>query len=262
MVAVSSVAQGAEQAKGQAEVQLCRNGLKERAENPNLPGGWTLIDRNGDKPVLCLYGSLAMVSLESFYQRLPEISALDLVVKTTGGPVDIWLPIGEALKGKVGRLVVDEACFSSCANYLIPLAADVIAGRDTLIVWHGGPSMDSLDMLKGTDVPTAIQYDDLAKRTKHLYDALGIDSSVLQLSAKPPSIVKFRSVFGKDARKFSGYAFSPVRLQQCFRFRNLKNMWHAGDDEAVAKLGKERSSTLAVLENPSPERDGSFKCDK
>ncbi|WP_143540019.1 hypothetical protein [Rhizobium sophoriradicis] len=253
-------ATAAETQLGDYEIRLCHVDLQDRSFNPNFPGGWSLIDRNDNIPVLCLYGSLATVSLATLYPKLAKQRSIDIVVKTTGGPVDVWLPLGEALVGKLRQLVVDEACFSSCANYLVPLATRVIAGRNTLIVWHGGPITDSTDVLKGTDVPTAIHYDDLARRTQKLYELARVDGAILAVSTAIPSTSKFKAIFGEAAKSFSGYAFSPTRLTQCFRFKNLKYMWHAGDDEAVAQLGMERSSSLALLENPSAERDGSIEC--
>ncbi|MBY5721844.1 hypothetical protein HFO33_35770 [Rhizobium leguminosarum] len=203
-----------------------------------------------------------MLPLDSLNKRLASLSKFDVVVRTTGGPVDVWLTLGEAMQGKLRKLIVDEACFSSCANYLIPIAQEIDAGKNSLIVWHGGPTDNSTDILNETDVPTAIHYDDLARRTLTLYQAVGVDSKILQVSSEAPSTSKFRKIFGGTETALSGYAFSPVRLTQCFGFRNLKNMWHAGDDKAVAELAQKRSANLIVLESPSTVGDGSFECNK
>jgi hypothetical protein len=58
----------------------------------------------------------------------------------------------------------------------------------------------------------------------------------------------------------SGYAVSPKHLSECFGFKNLDHMWHAGDDRAVYALGKQRSTRLAILESPDAKGRSTLGC--
>jgi hypothetical protein len=204
------------------------------------------------RPILCLSGTLEDVDVARLLDAIGRTPALDVAVRSAGGPVAIWLQIGERLLGRVDDIYVDEACFSSCANYVIPLARRVIAGRNSLVVWHGGPNPATSEPLEGADVNDAIEYDALAERTRKLYDAAGVNIALLSFTSSPPSRQQLARLVGEKGmgQPISGYAVSPKRLSECFGFRNLGRMWHAGDDNAVYALGKRRSSRLAILESP------------
>ena len=108
-------------------VAACRAGDDGGAPNPNAPGGWRLT-RSGASDVLCLTGTLEAVRVADVVAALRRRSGpLVVVVRSTGGPVDVWLGLAERLVDRVGLLVVDEACMSSCANYMVPVADTVLA---------------------------------------------------------------------------------------------------------------------------------------
>lgn len=239
-------------------VAACRAGDDGGAPNPNVPGGWSL-GRSGSADVLCLTGTLEAVrvaDVAAALQRRP--GPLAIVVRSTGGPVPVWLGLAEHLVGRVGLLVVDDACMSSCANYMVPLADTVLATPDSLVVWHGGPvgTAGAIERQGIADIGTIVAYDDLALRTEALYGRLGLDTAILEASAEPPEGGKLRrtiAALGRqhDApRTVGGYAFAPARLARCFGFRNVERMWHAGDDIAVARLAGQRATGLLILESP------------
>jgi hypothetical protein len=241
---------------------VCRSSLREGG-NPGGKGGWILIDQ-GHRPLLCLSGSLEDIDVPRLLERVDATPMLDVSVRSTGGPVGVWLQLAERLIGRINSLYVDEACFSSCANYLVPLAREVIAGKNSLVVWHGGPNPDTSEPLEEADVADAIEYDALAERTRKLYVTAGVDVGLLSFTATPPSRKKLSAVVSPEdlGQPISGYAVSPRRLSECFGFRNLGGMWHAGNDKAVYALGKQRSARLAILESPSVSGDGTFSCGK
>ncbi len=238
---------------------VCRETFRDGG-NPNAAGGWILMDQ-GPRPLLCLSGTLEDIDVARLLEAVSDTPTLDVVVRSAGGPVKVWLQIGERLLGKVNDVYVDQACFSSCANYVIPLARHVVAGKNSLVVWHGGPNPKTSEPLEGADVGDAIEYDELARRTEKLYEAAGVDVSVLAFTASPPSRQQLSRVVGPEAmgQPISGYAVSPMRLSECFGFRNLAGMWHAGDDRAVYALGQQRSARLAILESPDIG-DGKSAC--
>jgi hypothetical protein len=229
---------------------VCRGTFRDGG-NPNAAGGWILLDHS-PRPLLCLSGTLEDIDAARLLEAVSSIPSLDVAVRSAGGPVTVWLQLGERLLGRVNDVYVDEACFSSCANYVIPLARQVVAGKNSLVVWHGGPNPKTSEPLEGADVGDAIEYDELARRTGKLYEAVGVNVSLLAFTASPPSRRQLSRVVGPEAigKPISGYAVSPRRLSECFGFRNLGGMWHAGDDKAVYALGKHRSARLAILESP------------
>ena len=219
-------------------IDRCRLAFPDAAANPSAAGGW-LTDRIASVRVLCLYGSV-VVAPEAFHDALDV--PFDLVaVRSAGGPVASWLAAAEQLAGNVDIVLVDEACFSSCANYIIPLGRAVVALPDSLVVWHGGPTFAGLGEV-GSGLVTMdelMNYYDLADRTERLYVRLGVDPKILR-----------DSDHGEPGVLLSGYAFSPATLARCFGFSNVAAMWHAGDDEHVAALGHKRSATLNLAEAP------------
>jgi hypothetical protein len=241
----------------------CRESLREGAD-PNGSGGWIML-QSQPRPTLCISGSLEGVDPSPLSKAISETPELDLAVRSTGGPVDVWLGLAEQLLGHLHILYVDEACFSSCANYLLPVARSVVAPENSLVVWHGGPNTENQNVLEGVGVGVAevIAYDALALRTKRMYAQAGVDVSILSFSARIPEASKASRIVGvaASAVAISGYAMSPRRLSKCFGFSNVEEMWHAGDDEAVYALGRQRSLNLALLESPSID-DGSSACMK
>lgn len=264
---VATAALGVAVAGGQAErpddriaplVAACHAGDAGGAPNPNAPGGWSL-GRSGSVDVLCLTGTLEAVRVADVAAALRRRPGrLAIVVRSTGGPVPVWLGLAEHLVGRVGLLVVDDACMSSCANYMVPLADTVLATPDSLVVWHGGPvgTAGAIERQGIDDIGTIVAYDDLALRTEALYARVGIDTAILEVSAEPPEGGKVRRITEalgepRDApRTVVGYAFAPARLARCFGFRNVERMWHAGDDIAVARLAGQRVPGLLILESP------------
>jgi hypothetical protein len=242
-----------------ASSTVCREHLGD-VSDPNGSGGWILLN-DRSRPVLCISGSLEGIQSPSLVKAVSAHEVLDLVVRSTGGPVDVWLDLAENLVDRLQTLFVDEACISSCANYLLPVAKTVVATGNSLIVWHGGPNNETHETLAGAGVDEAIAYDVLARRTNALYARAGINPHILSYTEQPPDFLKASRVMGAEASTtpVSGYALSPRRLATCFGFRNLEGMWHAGDDEAVYALGRRRSSNLALLESPRDD-DGSSAC--
>lgn len=263
LVAAASGACAAQPPSGRIDalVAVCRGGKAGRAANPDQPGGWSLARRDRSS-VLCLTGTLQAVVPADIASAVADLAGpVDVVVRSTGGPVETWLTLAEGLVGRVDVLVVDEACLSSCANYVLPLARAVLAREGSLVAWHGGPT-GAAAAPGAPDIAAVVTFDEQARRTERLFRRLGIDVSILSLSAIGPDTRKLDMVAGElglpvaPPPVVAGYAFSPARLAHCFGFRNVGAMWHAGDDLAVARLAQRRSRSLLVLESPFPERPG------
>ena len=237
-------------------VMRCRSAFPAEVRNPNNAGGWFFENIVGEG-TLCLYGTLERIDERDLERSLSGIEVDFLVVRSTGGPVATWLSVGEFLSTQIDILQVDEVCFSSCAIYAMPLARKVVVPKGSLVIWHGGPTIGLQGLkLSPNSLTEAQDLDDLASRTEDFLKSQGIDPALLLDSALPPQQAKIDLVaaVSPDAKEISGYAFSPERLENCYGFLSVREMWHPGSDIGVLMLAKSKVSTLAALEFPSDAR--------
>lgn len=234
----------------------CRENFPDVVANPNENGGWRLLDLEGHR-LLCLYGSLLTGLLPELIAELDPALPVTVAVRSTGGPAESWLALAEHLKGTDVDLIVDEACFSSCANYLPVIARSIRAAESSLLVWHGGPSDDPDEntMLTMANLFEFFAYDGLSRRTKKLYAETGVSIELLRVSGLRTSEAVMNGLM--DAVKpqdeevsVAGYAFSPDTLADCFGMAAAKGMWHAGADMDVVRLAQKRDTGMIVLESP------------
>lgn len=239
-------------------VERCRLAVTDVAENPSATGHW-FVDRTEAGTFLCLYGSGDWGDLTELLRLLDETDPGVVVVRSTGGPVEVWLTLAEQLAADLHTVVVDEACFSSCANYMIPLGTRVVAAPGSLVVWHGGLSDETIDLFNAagsSDIETVISNEDLLARTIRLYEARGVDPRILADTNPAATDVHVAGAFammppfGGRSVTVSGFALSPERLRSCYGFGNVDEMWHAGGNDEVVALSRRRSSDLVVLESP------------
>jgi hypothetical protein len=246
-------------------IGACRDTFPDVEADPNAEGGWRLFD-SGDRRFLCLYGSLASDKLPGLLPSVDPGPALTVAVRSTGGPAASWLELAEHLRGTEVELLIDEACFSSCANYLPVVARSIRAVENSLLVWHGGPneSLDPDTELSMANLFEIIAYDAVSRRTRTLYDKKGVSIellrvSTLQTDAKVMSRLIAEAKLTGGALAVAGYAFSPATLAQCFGLTAAQGMWHAGGDADLIRLAQRRSATLLVLESPRT-KDGLRIC--
>lgn len=74
--------------------------------------------------------------------RLAGNQAKTLVIKSGGGDVEAGIEFGYWVYDKGIDVVVDELCFSSCANYILTAAKSVVVNSGAVVGWHGGAFQD------------------------------------------------------------------------------------------------------------------------
>ncbi len=124
-----------------AVTQTCLDWMKPLDTNAQLSlkrvdGGLCLnghIETGDDKPVLD--------QLNSFGKTEPLV----MVVRSGGGEVKAALAIGEALLDHPATVVADTFCASSCANFLITAGHRRVVRPDTLLLYHGGATLEQLE---------------------------------------------------------------------------------------------------------------------
>lgn len=232
----------------QQAVSACREAFPETLRNPGAAGGWLL---RKDRERLCLYGTLAKVDVAGLRAALqdPDNPVTRVVVRSAGGPVDTWLEMAEALGMRQPALVVDEACFSSCAVYALPPVSKVTLSGPGLIVWHGGPNIRSRSEDFGIQAPS---YAEIAARTERLYRKFGLSTKLLSDTLRTPSDDQVRMVIrmAPGASEISEYAVSAETVQSCYGVESVRGISHPGSDAQVLAEGLRFSPMLAVLEFP------------
>ncbi len=73
-----------------------------------------------------------------------------LSIRSPGGPIDVGLDLGEWTHQQGMDVLVEEFCFSSCANYIFTAGAKKILGKDAIVGFHGGASSEQFNMSKVT----------------------------------------------------------------------------------------------------------------
>jgi hypothetical protein len=237
----------------------CRETFPDVVANPSEKGGWRILDLEGHR-LLCLYGSFPMEILPALTAELDPAVPVTITVRSTGGPAESWLALAEHLQGTAVDLVIDEACFSSCANYLPVIARSIRAAESSLLVWHGGPSdnPDEDTMLTMASLFEFVAYDSLARRTQKLYAGQGVSIELLRVSGLRTSEAVMNGLMEDVKPKgtglsVAGYAFSPDTLVDCFGMAAAKGMWHAGADADLVRLAQKRDAGMIVLESPKTD---------
>lgn len=223
----------------------CRAAFPDVERNPGEIGGWYL---DGDAGRLCLYGTLEEVDQMELQFAISDYSReiSRVVVRSSGGPVDPWLAMAEAFGSQTPEVLIDEACFSSCAVYAAPIASRIDFVSKGLLVWHGGPIPSVLEqMFGGHDKHYAL----LAERTRRLYSSRGISTLLLSETLLPPSEEQMNLVARilPNASKVDGYALSPKSLSTCYGLKAAKDIWHPGGDQRVLEVSNGFSRSLVVL---------------
>lgn len=60
-----------------------------------------------------------------------------IIISSSGGSASIAMDIGDVLAPLNTKIIVEDICASSCANYLLPVANHVIVSKNALIMLHG-----------------------------------------------------------------------------------------------------------------------------
>ncbi len=81
-----------------------------------------------------------------------------LVIDSDGGEIGAGMNIGEAILDRELAVRVENACFSSCANYVLTTAKSITLGDGAAYGWHGGAYQPVYIPMTGIEKPAFQDY--------------------------------------------------------------------------------------------------------
>ena len=124
--------------------------------------------------IISFVGSIESETYRNFLYavRGQEDQITAIQINSGGGITDQGMLIGEWIFDHELDVIVDEICFSSCANYIFPAGKNKIIEEDAIVGWHGSEQQDpfiaagygiTLEELYGRN------YDEMKERGETLY---------------------------------------------------------------------------------------------
>lgn len=240
-------------------IAACRTRFPDANDNPSGAGGIAFV-RLLEIDVLCLYGSLKGVDSKQAAIDLANGAVYSyIVVRSSGGAVETWLSLAEALAGRVENILVDELCMSSCANYIFPVGRYKYVSSTSLTVWHGGPTINNIPKNIAPNSNEILNSQErflqnYAVRTESLYRWLNINPEILDITSSLSLSVDEKLFIEKynypTNVAISGYAVPPRVLTRCFGFTGLDEMYHLVNIDKIYELGRSKSSDLNIVVLP------------
>jgi hypothetical protein len=145
------------------------------------------VRRDGDAVVFD--GQIHARSVAAFLQLVQDPAVTRLVITSQGGIVAAALDMAEAIHARGLDVEVPSACFSSCANYIVPAARNKLLGFAGAVAWHGNMSHVLYMQQAGQqnlDQALMVQARSLARRELAFFGRIGVDGFVCWFAKIPP----------------------------------------------------------------------------
>ncbi len=96
---------------------------------------------------ICVNGMMDRGTEGPFLEALKRFDGrpVVIVVRSGGGAAEASLPMGEAVQAHTATVVADALCASSCADFILPAGKRRVVTPDTLLLYHGGVTLDALN---------------------------------------------------------------------------------------------------------------------
>lgn len=85
----------------------------------------------------CFNGVINKASIAAPKLAIDQEKIHTLYINSLGGLTSAAMDLGRSIHDKEIILVLHEACFSSCANYIVPAALDLVVQKGTIFGLHG-----------------------------------------------------------------------------------------------------------------------------
>ncbi|RQW64977.1 ATP-dependent Clp protease proteolytic subunit [Vibrio viridaestus] len=113
-----------------------------------------------------------MTMIEASKQKVRTI-----VVNSLGGDLKAGIKLGSWIYNNNISLIVNGFCASSCANYLFTAAKTVHITHNSVVMWHGGATQESL-LADPTNKDEVKWYFDLIKLETEFFQRIGVQQLI------------------------------------------------------------------------------------
>ncbi|MDA9556251.1 hypothetical protein N9R79_01940 [Vibrio sp.] len=101
-----------------------------------------------------------------------------LSINSVGGSIEGAIHLAYWVYENNIALTVDELCFSSCANYIIPSSPDVYIKKNSIVGWHGGATYNKHLNVGVMDDAKKEYWDYLSDKERIFFDEIGVDIKI------------------------------------------------------------------------------------
>ncbi len=185
---------------------------------------WKTLDVNGEATVGSVPGGLCINGYLDAGRDAPILDALKpsgtapvtIVIRSGGGDALASMNVAEVLRARPTTLIADTLCASSCADYLIVAAKRRVVLDNTLLLYHGGVTLDLLN-------DAASQVAAAAKADPKVDYALGMEKTRVDINGK----------IARQEALLTASGVSPT----LFRWMDLINHMTAAEAESHCRTG-------------------------
>ena len=151
-------------------------------------------------------GQIDARSAAEFLLLVKDAGVTRLVITSGGGDVAAALDMATAMHERGLDIEVPHACYSSCANYLVPAARRKTLAHSGVVAWHGNIShvmyLQQSGQVTWPDAQMAAARR-LALREQEFYRRVGVDGFVCWFAKIPPyNVAAFYSLSVDDMARF------------------------------------------------------------
>ncbi len=174
--------------------------------------------------LVCLIGEIDRDMAQNFLDlNLPK--SFSIVVNSGGGYAESALDIAEKILFKNGHVIVDNVCWSACANYLFLSGKTKVVLPRSTVAWHGGP----LHVAKPNIAPNRRKiFVELADRSDLFFINIGVIKDLIYF---PPFDAKGEIPKVKDL-----WIATQEQLEEYYFVRGIEYMWDiTKDPEFIAE---------------------------
>ncbi len=127
------------------------------------------LDLNAEMTVTTVDGGLCVNGMMDRGTEAPFLAAIKhagdrplvIVIRSGGGAAEATLPMGAAVQAGTVTVIADMLCASSCADFILPAGKRRVVTPETLLLYHGGVTLETLNA-------AAPQVEAAAKKDPHL----------------------------------------------------------------------------------------------
>lgn len=114
---------------------------------PAMSNGNTLVERKSQEEIIFV-GTITPSSVRSFFKLIESEPVLptDIIISSGGGDAESAITLANWIRENNISITIENACISSCANYIVPAASQTLVRKGAIIGWHGGALQSTWDV--------------------------------------------------------------------------------------------------------------------